>query len=159
MRDAARRLVGNEFAQLLRRRDDGLAVAGHLRRRHHEVHVVRIVAEPIDAHRRVGVGQVFFVDLDRRLVVGQRVEIAADPIVDVARHVHEVAGAGNRAAQSVGIGLGALGPVGRLDGMDVEVNGARMIRIAGQHALECRHDRHALRVGLAAARLASSPRG
>ena len=91
-------LVGNELAQLLRGRDHGLAVASHLCRRHHEVHVMRIIPEPIDAHRRVGVGQVFFIDLDRSLVVFQRVKIAADPIVDVARHVHEMAGTGDRAA-------------------------------------------------------------
>ncbi len=45
-------------------------------------------------------------------------------------------GAGDRAAQSVGIGLGALRPVRCLDGMDVKVDGAGMVRVAGQHALQ-----------------------
>src|SRR5262245_5305279 len=76
---------------------------------------------------------------------------AADPIVDVARHVHEVAGTGDRTAQSVGIGFGALGPVRGLDGMDIEVNCTGMIRVAGQHTLQCWHNRPALRVRFASA--------
>jgi hypothetical protein len=52
--------------------------------------------------------------------------------IDVARHVHKMAGAGIRAAQLVGIGLGALGPVRRLDGMNIKVNSAGMIGITRQ---------------------------
>jgi len=37
--------------------------------------------------------------------------------------VYEMAGPWDRSAQPVGIGLGALGPVRRFDGMDVEVTG------------------------------------
>ena len=88
----------------------------------------------------------------------QRVEIAADAIIDVARHVHEMAGTGDCTAQSVGVGLSTLGAVRGLDGMDVEVNCAGMIRIASQHALQCRHNWHALRIGFAAARLPVVPR-
>ena len=36
-----------------------LVVTDVARRRHHEVHVVRIVAEPIGAHRRVGIARYF----------------------------------------------------------------------------------------------------
>ena len=61
-RDAARDLVRNEAAQLLGGSDDDRAVAGHLRRSHHEVNVMRIVAEPIHAHRRVGGAQIFLID-------------------------------------------------------------------------------------------------
>ena len=103
-RDDARDLVGDEAAQLLGRRDDGGSIARHLGRRQHEMDVVRVVPETIHAHRRIGRRQIFFVHLGRRLVVGQRVEIAPDPVVDVARHVHEVAGAGNGPAQPVRIG-------------------------------------------------------
>ena len=158
-RDDARDLVGDEAAQLLGRRDDGRSVARHLGGRQHEMDVVRIVAEAIHAHRRIGRRQVFLVHLGRRLVVGQRVEIAADPVVDVARHVHEVAGAGNGAAQPVGIGLGALRPVRRLHRVDVIVDRARMVRVARQHAFERRHDGAALRVRARGRRAASSSTG
>ena len=78
---------------------------------------------------------ILFIDLDRGLVVLQGVEIAADPIVDVARHVHEMSGAGHRITQAVRIWLRALGSVGGLDRMDVQMDRAGMIWIARQHAL------------------------
>jgi hypothetical protein len=139
-RDAAGDLVGDETAQLLGRRDDGGSVARHLGRRQHEMDVGRVVPEAIHAHGRIGRRQIFFIHPDRRLVVGQRVKIAPDPVVDVARHVHEVAGAGNGPPQPVRIGLGALRPVRRLHRVDVIVHRARMARVAGQHAFERRHD-------------------
>ncbi len=120
--------------------------------------VVRVVPEAIHAHGRIGRRQIFFVHPDRRLVVGQRVKIAPDPVVDVARHVHEVAGAGNGPPQPVRIGLGALGPVRRLHRVDVIVHRARMVRVARQHAFERRHDGAALLVWRVAAGLPVIPR-
>jgi hypothetical protein len=119
---------------------------------------VRIVPETIHAHGRIGRRQIFFVYPDRRLVIGQRVKIAPDPVVDVARHMHEVAGAGNGTPQPVGIGLGALRPVRRLHRVDVIVDRARMVRVARQHAFERRHDRGALLVWRVAAGLPVIPR-
>ena len=55
--------------------------------------VVWVIPEPVDAHRRIRVGKVFLINANRRFVVGERVEVAPDAIEDVARHVHEVAGA------------------------------------------------------------------
>ena len=119
--------------------------------------VVRIIAQSIDGHRRGGRRQISFIDRHRGLVVRKRVEIPADPIVDVARHVHEVACAGEGAAQPVGMGLGAFRPVRRLHGVNVVVNRAGMVRILGEHALQCGHDGDALRVRLAPAGLPVVP--
>ena len=119
--------------------------------------VVRIIAEPIHAHRRACRGEIVLVYRDRRLVVGERVEITAHAIIDVARHVHEMAGAGNGAAQPIGVGLGALRIVGSFHRVDVIVDRAGMIRSARQHALEHRHDGGALRIGLASAGLPIIP--
>ena len=71
--------------------------------------VVRVVPETIHAHGRIGRRQIFFVHPDGRLVIGQRVKIAPDPVVDVAWHVHEVAGAANGPPQPVRVGLGRSG--------------------------------------------------
>ena len=150
--------AGIEPVELLGRGDHRRPVAGHLRRRHHEVDVVRIIAEAIDAHRRAGVLEVALVNRRRLLVVGERVEVAAEPVVDVARHVHEMAGARHLSAQAVGIGLGTLRPVGRLHRMDVEVDGAGVVGVLGQDPLQGRHDRDALRIGLLAALLPVVPR-
>ncbi len=57
-RDSARDLVGDDGSQLFGRVDHRRPVARHLRRRHHEVDVVRIVAEPVDAHRRLRCRQI-----------------------------------------------------------------------------------------------------
>ena len=102
--------------------------------------VVWVIAKPIDTHWRVGVGQVFFVHRGRDFIVQQRIEIAADPIIDMARHVDEVPRVRNGPAQPIRIGLGTLWPIRRLDRMDVEMNGANMVWIVRQHALERRHD-------------------
>src|SRR3954452_3829439 len=51
-------------------------------------------------------------------------------------------------AHAVGIGLGALGAVRRLDRVDVEMDRAEMVGLLCEHALEGWHYRHALRVRL-----------
>src|SRR5215471_8158828 len=66
--NVAGRLIRDETAKLLRRGNDSCSVARHLRRGKNEMDVVRVIAEPIDTHRRVGVGQVFFVDRGRDLI-------------------------------------------------------------------------------------------
>ena len=50
----------------------------------------------------------------------------------------------NGPAQPIRIGLRTLWPIRRFDRMDVEMNGANMVWIIRQHALECRDDRGAL---------------
>src|SRR6516164_1884744 len=109
--NVAGHLIRNETAKLLRRRNNGYAVARHLRRGKNEMDVVRVIAEPIDTHRRVGVGQVFFVHRGRDLIVGERIQIAADAIIDMAGHVHEVASARNCAALPVGLRRFLVAPV------------------------------------------------
>ena len=156
-RDGERGLVGHEAAQFLSRGNAGGPVARHQRRSHDEVHIVRVIAQPIDTHRHLVRSQVCFIHRHSGLVVAERVEITADAVIDVARHVHEVARAGNGATQTVGVRLRALRPVGGLDSMDVIVNGAGMIGIPGKHALQSRHDRRALRVRLSSARLPVVP--
>src|SRR6516225_7696121 len=97
--NVAGHLIRDETAKLLGRRNDSYSVARHLRGGENEMDVVRVIAEPIDTHRRLGVSQVFFVHPGRDLIVGERNKIAADTIIDVAGHVHEVTSAWNGAAQ------------------------------------------------------------
>ena len=62
-----------------------------------------------------------FIDRDRRLVGRERVAVAADAVVDVARHVDDVTGAGHQRGEPVSRRLGPFGPIRRLDRVDVEV--------------------------------------
>src|SRR3954470_9045369 len=57
-------------------------------------------------------------------------------------------GPGHGTAHAVGIRLGALGAVRRLDRVDVEMDRAEMVGLRCEHALEGWHYRHALRVRL-----------
>ena len=50
---APRDFIGNEAPQLFRSCDNGLAVAGHLRRCHHEVNVVGVIAEPVPLSKSI----------------------------------------------------------------------------------------------------------
>src|SRR5262245_18896765 len=90
--NATSHFIRDETAKLLRRGNDSCSVARHLCRGKDEMDIVRVIAESIDAHRRVGVGQVFFVDRGRDLIVSKRIEIAADAVINMAGHVHEVTG-------------------------------------------------------------------
>src|SRR5262249_31397290 len=56
-------------------------------RRKNEMEVGGVMAEPINTHWRVGVSQVFFVHRGRNLIVGKRIKIAADTIIDMTGHV------------------------------------------------------------------------
>ena len=98
IRDAAREHVGDEAAQLLRRGNTRCAVAGHLCRSHDEVNVVRVVAEPIDRHRRFGSAEDF--SSTATAVYCRRARGESGQGDDrCIRHVHEVTGAGNGVAQ------------------------------------------------------------
>ncbi len=72
-----------------------------------------------------------------RLEVGaHRVAPAADLVPGVRRHVVDVAGAGNEAAEELGARLGLAGDHGRLGGVHVEVAGAGVLDVLGEHAFE-----------------------
>jgi hypothetical protein len=108
-RNVAGHLIGNETTKLLCCRHDSCSVAGQLRRSKNEMDIVPVIPEPIDAHRRVGVGQVFFVDRGGDPIVRERIEIAADAIIDMAGHVHEVTGIRNATAQPTAYGSARSG--------------------------------------------------
>ena len=80
------------------------------------------------------------------------VVVAPDALIDVRRHVHEVAGARHHAADAIGRRQRLLRMRRGLDGVDVVVVGARMLRAAREHLLERRRDllgaRRRLAVGL-----------
>jgi len=91
-----------------------------MRRRQQEVQVMGVVGERIGTAWPVGV-DIDFIDRDRRLVGRERVAVAADAVVDVARHVDDVTGAGHQRGEPVSRRLGPFGPIRRLDRVDVEV--------------------------------------
>src|SRR3954470_23537194 len=66
--------------------------------------------------------------------------------------------AGTATAHPVCIGLGALGTVGRLNRMDIEVDRSKVVGLLCQYALKRRYDGRALRVRFVAARLPVVPR-
>ena len=109
------------------------------RGRDEEVDVVRIVADLIHhvARHRVA-GEVRLVGLDGVDVGHRRVVVAAGPQIDVARHVHEVAGARHERRELVGVLLGAARVGRRFDGVDVQMNRAGMVVLAREHRFERR---------------------
>jgi len=117
--------------------DEGLlAPAGDGRGDPAEVPVVGDVAGEVDrAVRAAGLDE-RRVGLRRLHVVQRGVVVAADADVDVRRHVHQVSGRGCQVGQPVGVGLGPLRLAGLLDGVDVQVNGAYVIRIEAQGLLQ-----------------------
>ena len=84
-------------------------------------------------------------DLDHVLV-------AADALVDVRRHVDDVAGAGHERQQAIGLGFGALRRVGRLPQVDPEMERAGMVLVAREHPLELAGHLLGFLVGQAVAR-------
>ena len=110
-------------------------LARHLRRDEDEVHVVRIVGVGVDA-ARLPLREVGLVGGRCHLVRFQRVEIAPDAEVDVRRHVDQVAGREVLGRQPVGVGLRTLRLVRGLDGVDVKMDCADMVRVRRQHAFE-----------------------
>ena len=61
---------------------------------------------------------------------------AADLVVDVAGHVHEMACARHQRGQTIGIRFGTLRSVGSLPQMNVEMDGAGVIRVGLESALK-----------------------
>ena len=128
---------------------DGPAVAAHQRRGQDEVHVVRVVALRVEQAGAAAPEQrlVGRRGLDVRV---QALAPAADPVPDVARHVHDVAGARHQRRQPLRVRRRPLGPVRRLDRVDVEVDRAGVVglrhqrpeRAVAEHALDQRD--HAL---------------
>ena len=105
-----------------------LLLAGERGRCPQEVPVVRMVKQWIHA-LRLALSDVGSVRLTR-LDVGERcIVIAADADIDVRGHVHQVPGTRGQRAEPVGRSLGALRSRGCLHDVDVEVIGARVIRI------------------------------
>ncbi len=129
-------------------RDRGGAVARHLRGRHQRMHVVRIVGQRIDADRLLA-RDIGFIDDHRRLVGRHRRLVVADAVVDVERHVHEMAGARHGGGETPRIGQCPLRRGRRFHHVDVVVDGARMVRAAGQHFLETGDDLRRLALRLA----------
>ena len=140
-------VVAQPLVELVGLFEHGGLLAEQLRRDQHEVDIVGIVSDRIDADR-ARLGDVGLVNLRRRLVGVERVHIAADPEVDVARHVHDVAGARHQRGKPVGIGLAALRTIRRLDEMDVKVHRPRVVWLLRQYRLKAFLD-----IGAAAFRL------
>ena len=66
----------------------------------------------------------------------QRIGVAADAVVDVARHMHDVAGPRHQRGELVGIGFGALRAVGGLHQVDVEVDRRSMVGSLASNAFQ-----------------------
>ncbi len=94
-----------------------------------------VVVGPIDGIEPAATGllDVGEVDRDRLLVGGGRLGIVAQADVDVAGHVHEVAGPRHQVAQHVGRGQRLLRRGRGLPGVDREVQRGRVLRFQRQH--------------------------
>ena len=66
--------------------------------------------------------------------------VHAQPDVDVRRHVDDVPRRGHETLEASSRRQRAVGPVGRLDGVDVEMVGTGVTGCRGENALERRHD-------------------
>ncbi|TIL81179.1 MAG: hypothetical protein E5Y81_03930 [Mesorhizobium sp.] len=135
--------VGDQGFELFGRLSDCLDVARHLCGRHQEMQVVRIIAVRVDTGRALrcyaDALEIGLVRCHRLAVDFQAVDPPADLVIDVRWHVHDVSGAGHEGGKPVGMGFGPLRRRGRLDGMDIEMDRAGMIRIARQHPLQRGH--------------------
>ena len=133
-----------------------MAVPEKLRGNQHEVHVVGVVADRVDADRAC-LRDVVLVDLGGRLVGLKRVDVAADAIVDMAGHVDDVPGAWHQCGQSIGVGLGALWAIGGFHEMDVEMDRPRMVGTFRKNAFQALQHIGSPALGLLAARLPIVP--
>ena len=75
-------------------------------------------------------GDVGFIDQGGHFVDTSRVGIAADPVIDVTGHMHDMAGLGHQDQQAVSGGLAALRRCGSLHGVDVEMQCAGVIGLS-----------------------------
>ena len=119
---------------------DGLrAPPLHARRAPEEVDVVRVVHHWIEAGRPRAL-EVPLVDGDRAHVRVDGLRVVPGPHVDVRRHVDEVAGARDEVVQPARRSEPALRMRRRLDGVDVVMIRARVLRVAGEDGFERRDD-------------------
>ena len=94
--------------ELARSVERELAAALHHRRVPQKVQVVRVVGSWIET-LRVALRDVVFIGGGREFVGGHGVVVTADAQIDVGRHVYQVSGNGDQAAESVGSRFGPLG--------------------------------------------------
>ena len=99
---------------------------------------MRIVGHRIEA-LRAALRDVILVRSDRHLVAPHRICIAAHALVDVRRHVHHVTRRRHQRKQAIGSGFSLIGLVG-FHQMNVEMQRAGMLRIAGDHFFRERHN-------------------
>ena len=100
----------------------------HRRREGQEIIVVRVIAHCVHARARLLVGDIGLVCVHGVAVLPDRIEVASDADIDVPGHVHDVASARHQVGETLRTGDGALG-VNLLHGVDVEMAGARVLRI------------------------------
>ena len=126
--------IGHDRGEFLGRSEGRVAVTAHERRRQDEMHVVGEVALRIE-QARAALAELRFVRRGGAEIGVEALAPAADAVPDVARHVHEVAGAGHQALEPGRVRRGALGSVRRLDGVDVEMDRAGVIGIGGERTV------------------------
>ena len=101
--------------------------------------IVVVIEHRIDA-LHLALLDVAVVDIGGDLVARPPLPIVADQQVDVRRHVDEMAGGRRDRRQPLRRGQRPFRMRRRLDGMNVEMVGARMIGIARQHRFQDRYD-------------------
>ena len=152
--EVGRDLVRRDLVEPFGRGKRILRKAGGLRADQQEVHVVRVVAIAVELARGLsGTAEEGLVRGDGVAVHLDRVGVAADPVVDVRRHVHEMPRRRHRAGQPVGRVLSPPRVRRCLHRMDVEMQRGGMVGRERQRAVERRHDvatatpwRHAVRL-------------
>ncbi len=136
-RHGDRHIDGDFRVELSRHLQRRFAIAGHLRRRHHEVHVVNVIPEL--EHRALGAERERrFVRLHRVYIEIHRLLVAPDPRIGVRGHVDEMAEAGRQAGQAIRIRNGAKGIRRRLRRVDIEVDRRLIVRVALEDRLQQR---------------------
>ena len=115
-----------------------------------------VVAGRIEALRATGC-DIVFVNLRRRLIGRCGIGITAHAVIDMAGHVDHMARARHQLQQRIRRRLGAFGGVRSLHGVDVEVQCARMVRIAGDHFFKRGDDVRSLTLGCCAVGLPVVP--
>ena len=121
---------------MLRHGERGRAVAAGEGAVDREVHVVAVQIEAIVGGDRARLRVEGAVGGDRGDVDRRRVAIAADAVISVRRHVDEVARRRRDPAEPVGMRHGEMLAVDPVGEVDVIMDRAAMIGIAGEDALE-----------------------
>ena len=97
--------------------------------------IVAVIHHRVDARSRAAL-DVRLIRKRRFLVRLQRGFIIARANVNVRWHVHDVSGGRRELRQAICSRQRALRRIGGLDGMNVIVNRAKMVRLAANHGLE-----------------------